>query len=117
PPSYAGFVNSHAATNLPTAPSCSTTYTHVAGSGPGNYATSCAGGVSANYAFNYIDGNFHVGKAPLDVTASSPADGVYGAPVPTITASYAGFVYSQDATNLDSTQICSNSYHQIVRYG
>src|SRR5205823_9743645 len=95
----------------------STTYTHVAGSGPGNYATSCAGGVSANYAFNYIDGNFHVGKAPLDVTASSPADGVYGAPVPTITASYASFVDSQPATNLATAPTCSTTYTHVAGSG
>src|SRR2546430_16489922 len=56
--SYSGFVYMQGAGDLGTAPSCGTTYTHTAGSTPGNYATSCAGGVSGNYDFSYHAGNF-----------------------------------------------------------
>src|SRR5207248_75354 len=66
---YAGFVYTQGAGDLSTAPSCDTTYTHAASSGPGEYATSCAGGVSTNYTFSYVSGNFHVGPATLTVTA------------------------------------------------
>src|SRR5439155_18554458 len=108
--SYIGFVYSQGAGDLTTQPSCSTTYAHTAASGPGSYTTSCSGGVSANYAFTYKAGSFKVGKTNLDVTASSPPDGVVGDPVPTITASYAGFVYSQGPTDLSTKPTCSTTY-------
>jgi len=96
-PSYVGFVGCANASSLTTAPACSATYTHTASSGPGSYSTSCSGGVSADYSFTYVNGTFRVGKAPLVVTVSSPADGVYGDVVPTITASYQTFVYDHES--------------------
>jgi hypothetical protein len=48
------------------------------------------------------------------VTASSPPDGVYGDPVPTITASYIGFVYSQGSSALTTAPSCSTSYTQAA---
>jgi len=107
-PSYVGFVGCANASSLTTAPACSATYTHTASSGPGSYSTSCSGGVSADYSFTYVNGTFRVGKAPLVVTVSSPADGVYGDVVPTITASYQTFVYGQSGvptTSLRSTTL------------
>src|SRR5204862_6568631 len=103
--------------DLGTAPSCSTTYTHTAASGPGTYPTSCAGGVSGNDTFSYHDGSIYVGKATLDVTASSPADIVYGDAVPTITASYAGFAYGQTASNLATAPSCSTTYTHTAASG
>ena len=108
--SYQTFVYGQSASDLTTAPSCSTTYAHQASSGPGSYTTSCSGGTSDNYAFTYKDGSFKVGKAPLTVTASSPPDGVVGDPVPTITGSYAGFVYSQGPSDLSTKPTCSTTY-------
>src|SRR5205823_2805267 len=112
--SYSGFVYGQGATDLTSSPSCTTSYTQVASSVPGTYGTSCSGGVSGNYDFSYIGGSFKVGKAPLSVTASSPADGVYGAPVPAITTSYSGFVYGQGATDLTSSPSCTTSYTQVA---
>src|SRR5439155_7201887 len=106
---YLGFVYTQGAGDLGTAPSCGTSYTHVAGSGPGNYATSCAGGVSANYDFSYHAGNFHVGKATLDVTASSPADEIGRAPCRASTAGYLGVVYTQGAGDLGTAPSCGPS--------
>src|SRR5204863_7998503 len=115
--SDAGFGHGQGPSDLGTAPSCSTTYMHTAASGPGTYPTSCPGGVSGNYTFSYHDGSFHVGKATLDVTASSPADIVYGDAVPTITASYAGFAYGQTATNLTTAPSCSTTYTHTAASG
>ena len=112
--SYIGFVYGQGSSALTSAPSCSTTYTHVAGSGPGTYSTSCTGGVSGNYYFSYFGGSFKVGKAPLQVTASNPADGVYGDPVPAITASYIGFVYGQGSSALTTAPTCSTTYTQVA---
>src|SRR5438067_2496417 len=110
-----GFVYSQTASDLAPAASCSTTYTHAASSTPGHDALPFYSAASGNYTFSYHVGSFHVGKAPLDVTASSPADGVYGAAVPTISAIYGGtgldgFVYSQTASDLAPAASCSTTY-------
>ena len=105
---YSGFVLLEDASDLDTAPSCSTDY--VVGDGPATYTTSCSGGVSDNYAFVYVDGTFTVGKATLTVTASSPANGVYGAAVPAVSAGYSGFVLLEDASDLDTAPSCSTDY-------
>ena len=107
---YSGFVLLEDASDLDTAPSCSTDY--VQGDGPATYTTSCSGGASANYAFVYVDGTFTVGKATLTVTASSPANGVYGAAVPAVSAGYSGFVLLEDASDLDTAPSCSTDYVQ-----
>src|SRR5207248_10824862 len=101
--------------DLGTAPSCSTSSPPLHDALPITYPTSCSSGASANYAFSYHDGSFKVGKATLDVTASSPADGVYGDLVPTITAIYGGVglkgvVYSQGAGDLGTAAACSTTY-------
>ena len=97
---YSGFVLGEGPADLDTAPSCVTDY--VQGDGPAVYTTSCSGGVSANYAFVYVDGTFTVGKATLTVTASTPANGVYGDAVPAVTAGYSGFVLGEGPADLDT---------------
>ncbi|HET8784108.1 MAG TPA: MBG domain-containing protein, partial [Candidatus Limnocylindrales bacterium] len=87
-PIYGPFVLGEDASDLETAPTCSTLY--VEGDAPGDYATGCSGGVSANYDFSYVAGNFHVGKATLVVTAESKGK-LLGAANPTLTASFTGF--------------------------
>ena len=105
---YSGFVLGEGPSDLDTAPSCTTDY--VVGDGPAVYTTSCSGGVSDNYAFVYVDGTFTVGKATLTVTASSPADGVYGAAVPAISAGYSGFVLGEGPSDLDTAPSCTTDY-------
>jgi hypothetical protein len=53
-----------------------------------------------------------INKATLTVTASSPPDGTYGDPAPTITPQYAGFVLDDDADDLDTPPTCSTTYTQ-----
>ena len=55
------------------------------------YASSCSGAADPNYSISYVAGSVTVTKAPLTITASSRSM-TYGGTVPTITASYAGFV-------------------------
>ena len=109
-PGYAGFVLTDDAGDLDTPPTCSTTYTQ--GDSPGDYPTSCTGGVDTNYAFSYVVGTFHVNKKTLTVTASSPPAGTYGDPAPAITPGYAGFVLTDDAGDLDTPPTCSTTYTQ-----
>ena len=107
---YSGFVLGEGPADLDTAPSCVTDY--VQGDGPAVYTTSCSGGVSANYAFVYVDGTFTVGKATLTVTASTPANGVYGDAVPAVTAGYSGFVLGEGPADLDTAPSCVTDYVQ-----
>lgn len=67
-----------------------TASSHVTGS---PYAITAAIGTlqSGNYAFTLVDGNLSVTPALLTITANDQSK-VYGEPVPTLTASYNGFV-------------------------
>jgi hypothetical protein len=68
---------------------------------------------SADTNFNdsndLLDGGQNVNKASLTITASSHTI-IFNAPVPTITASYAGFVLGEDASNLTTQPTCSTTY-------
>jgi hypothetical protein len=67
--------------------------------------------VLANYQTPVLtNGTLTITKAPLSVTASSPADILFGAPVPTITAGYSGFKNGQTAADLTSPPVCTTNY-------
>lgn len=108
-PSYAGFVLNQTASDLNTAPTCSTTYaagSPVAGS---PYPTSCSGAVSSNYTISYVNGSVSVARADLTVTASSHSL-TYGDAAPSVTPSYTGFVLGHGAGDLTSQPGCSTNY-------
>ena len=107
-PSYSGFVNSQNSSVLTTQPTCTTTYavTSTAGSSP---STSCSGAAATNYSIAYVAGAVTVNKAPLTITASSPTVN-YGFSVPTITASYSGFVNSQNSSVMTTQPTCTTTY-------
>ena len=97
--SYTGFVNGDDSTSLTTLPTVTTTATaasHVAGS---PYAISASGAVDSNYTISYVDGNLAVTPAPLTITADNQSK-VYGAALPTLTASFTGFVNGDTSANL-----------------
>ncbi|PYX06382.1 MAG: hypothetical protein DMG88_18460, partial [Acidobacteria bacterium] len=71
---YSGFVNNETSAVVTTAPTCTTTATPS--SNVGKYSITCAGGVSANYTFKYVDGTLTVNPAPVTATAGS-YNGVY----------------------------------------
>jgi hypothetical protein len=54
-------------------------------------------------------GSITVTQASLQITASSTAIAA-GAPAPTITASYSGFVNTENSTNLTTQPTCSTTY-------
>jgi len=112
-PGYSGFVLGEGPGDLTTQPTCTTTYAQVATSVPGNYATSCSGGVSSNYSFSYVAGNFHVDKAPLTVTADDQSK-VLSAPNPApLTMAYSGFVYGQGPADLTTQPTCTTTAAQF----
>jgi hypothetical protein len=71
---YHGLVNGDSAVNLEAAPICSTSATSA--SPVGFYPITCAGGLSGNYTFVYVDGTLTVIAATLDHLVLSPADAV-----------------------------------------
>jgi hypothetical protein len=68
-PAYLGFVNSDTATNLTTAPTCSTTYTATTSVSASPVTTTCSGAVDANYSISYVSGSVTITKATPTVSA------------------------------------------------
>ncbi|OYV72239.1 MAG: hypothetical protein B7Z74_05865, partial [Deltaproteobacteria bacterium 21-66-5] len=89
--SYSGFVNGDTAASLTTSPTLTTTATassHVSGN---PYSITASGALDADYTISYVPGALTVTPAALTITADDKSK-VYGAALPTLTASYAGFV-------------------------
>jgi hypothetical protein len=94
--SYSGFVNGDAAASLTTLPSLTTTATgmnHV-----GTYPIVASGAVDADYAVRYVSGTLTITPAALTIAADNQTM-VYGAGMPTLTASYRGFVNNDTAAS------------------
>ena len=87
--SYSGFVNGDSASSLTTAPALSTTAT--ASSNVGSYAITASGAVDPNYTISYVAGTLTVTPVALTITANN-ASKLYGAALPTLSATYSGFV-------------------------
>ncbi|OYV76000.1 MAG: hypothetical protein B7Z74_00780 [Deltaproteobacteria bacterium 21-66-5] len=106
--SYSGFVNGDTAASLTTAPTLATTATaasHVSGS---PYAISASGAVDPNYTITYVAGALTVTPAPLTITADDKTK-LYGAALPTLTASYSGFVNGDSAASLTTAPTLSTT--------
>ena len=110
-PSFAGFVlTDNAGNSLSTQPTCSTTYAAGSPVSGSPYPTSCTGAAAANYEISTVNGTVTVNKAALTITASSHTV-TYGEAAPAISASFAGFVLTDNAGNSLSTQpTCSTTY-------
>ncbi len=105
---YSGFVNSETSSSLTTKPTCATTATSSSPVSASPFASSCGGAVDPNYSFSYAGGSVTVNPAALTVTASSGSMN-YGGSVPTITASYSGFVNGDTSSALTTPPICSTT--------
>ncbi len=103
---YAGFVNGDTTASLTTPPACSTTAT--GSSPPGIYPATCSGAVDANYDVSYVVGSVSVTAAPLVITADS-ATVTFGEPIPSLPATYAGFVNGDTAASLTTPPACSTT--------
>src|SRR3954453_21102842 len=85
--SYVGFVNGDTAasrTTLPRLSSTATASSHVAGS---PYAITASGAVDTDYSISYMAGTLTVTPGGLTITANNQTK-VYGAGLPTLTASF-----------------------------
>jgi hypothetical protein len=73
----------------------------TASSPVGSYLITPGGATDANYAITFVNGTLSLTAAPLTITANN-AGKVYGAALPTFTATYSGFVLGQTSANLDT---------------
>jgi MBG domain-containing protein/glycine rich protein len=105
-PTYTGFVAGDDETSLTVPATCSTTATTA--SDVGTYPVTCAGAASPNYTISYSDGSLTVTAASLVVNAPN-ATRLYGAEVPALTPTYAGFVAGDDETSLGSPATCTTT--------
>ena len=97
--SYTGFVNGDTPLSLTTQPSLTTTAT--AASDTGTYAITAAGAADPDYTITYAAGTLTITKAALTITADNQTK-LYGAGLPTLTASYTGFVNGDTPASLDT---------------
>ena len=104
--SYLGFVNGDTSASLTTQPILTTTATAV--SAVGSYSTSASGAVDSNYTISYVGGTLSVTPVALTITANSFSR-AYNTANPTLTASYAGFVNGDSATNLTTQPAISTT--------
>nr|WP_162847063.1 MBG domain-containing protein [Mucilaginibacter gracilis] len=94
---YNGFVNGETSANLTTQPTISTTAS--LNSAVGSYPITATGAASSNYSISYTAGTLTIGKAALFITADNQSK-TYGSVNPTFTASYSGFVGTDNAASL-----------------
>jgi hypothetical protein len=97
--SYDGLVNGDTSASLTTAPTLATTATahsHVAGN---PYSITASGAVDTDYDIHYVAGKLTVTPVTLTITADNKSM-PYGGPLPTLAASYDGFVNGDTSTSL-----------------
>ena len=97
--SYSGLVNGDTPTSLIFPPMLTTNATaasHVAGS---PYTINASGAFDPDYTISDVPGSLAVTSVPLTITANNQTK-AYGAALPTLTASYTGFVNGDTATSL-----------------
>ncbi len=103
---YSGFVNGDTAASLTAQPTLATTAS--ARSPVGTYPITVNGARDANYTISFAPGSLTVSPAPLTITANNRSK-VYGAPTPTLTVSYTGFVNRDTAASLTTLPIVTTT--------
>jgi hypothetical protein len=104
--SYSGLVNADTSSSLTTQPTISTTAT--VSSTVGSYSITASGAVDPNYTISYVAGTLTVTPAALTITASNQSK-IYGAALPTLTVSYAGFVNGDTSSSLTTRPTLSTT--------
>ncbi len=97
--SYSGFVNGDTSSNLTTTPTVVSATPVTANAGTYTGTITASGTVDNNYNISYVAGDLTIGKAYLTITANNQAM-TYGGTMPTLTASYSGFVNGDSTSNL-----------------
>ena len=104
--SYSGFVNGDNVASLTTAPTLTTTGTSA--SPAGSYPITASGAVDPNYNISYVAGTLTIGKALLTITVNDQ-NSTYGSALPTLTASYSGFVNGDNVASLATAPTISTA--------
>ncbi len=109
--SYTGFVNGDTSASL-------TTPAHACHDGHGSqpcrgspYAITASGAVDADYTISYVAGTLTVTPVALTITANNQTK-VYGAALPTLTASYTGFVNGDTSASLTTPAHADHHGHR-----
>ena len=95
--SYSGLINGDIPASLASLPILSTTATSSSPVGP--YSINASGAADSDYTISYVPGTLSVTTASLTITADGKTK-VYGAGLPTLTASYSGLVNGDTSTSL-----------------
>jgi len=95
--SYSGFVSGDGPGSMTVPPIVSNTA--FTGAPAGNYTLTPSGAVNPNYVILYVNGNYTISPATLNVTADNKSMPL-GGPLPALTISYTGFVNGDNATSL-----------------
>ena len=104
--SYAGFVNGDTSDALTDQPTISTTASQS--SHRGTYPIKASGAVDGDYTISYVDGTLTVTPVVLTITADDQTK-AYGAALPSLTASYAGFTNGDTAASLTTAPALSTT--------
>ena len=112
--SYSGFVNGDTTASLTTQPTISTTATAASHVSSVPYTITATGAVDSDYSIAYVSGNLTVTPVGLTITAD-PQTKLYGAALPTLTASYAGFVNGDTSVSLTTPPTLSTTATAAVR--
>jgi hypothetical protein len=103
---YTGFVNGDTATNLTVQPTLNLPAN--AHSPAGSYTITPSGAQDPNYAITYSTGTFTITPVALTITANN-ASMTYGGTVPSLTASYTGFVNNDISSSLTTQPTLSTT--------
>jgi len=106
PVAYSGFVNGDNADSLMSAPVVTNSAT--AGAGAGTYSLTLSGAVDTNYILQYDTGIYTITRASLRIEANDTSK-LYGAPMPSLSVSYSGFVNGDDSTSLTTAPTISTT--------
>ena len=119
--SYSGFVNGDTSANLTAQPTLTTTATAGSPVAGNPYVITANGAADSDYSISYVAGTLNVSPVALTITADNQSK-VYGANLPTLTASYSGFVNGDTPASLNAqpslgtsataTSACRHLCHQ-----
>ena len=94
---------------LPTRPRASSPPRRPAATSSGSpYTITASGAVDSNYSISYVAGSLTVTPVALAITANNQSK-VYGAALPTLTASYSGFVNGDTSASLTTQPTLSTT--------
>ena len=72
------------------------------------YSITASGALDPNYTISYVPGSLTITAAPLTITANSQTM-VYGSALPTLTATYSGFVNNDTSADLTDPAMITTS--------